>query len=356
MTTLTFGTTVSLEEAATLIRTCPENRFFLRGEPGIGKSSIMDAFEKHFGDAYTYVYFDCANKDLGDIAMPSIDRDKKITEYFLNGVFQHYTGKPMVIMYDEFTKAPQPIQNMLHPSLERRNPRLCDFALPEGSIVFLTGNMASDGVGDSIKAHTLNRVTQVTVRKPSAEDWLQWAVANDVDPVVMAWVDRFPHAMASYLEGEQDSNPYIFNPKKMQGAYVSPRSLQRASDIIKKREQLSSNALVAAMIGTLGEAGARDIHAFVEYQDQLPTWQEVIANPKSAKLPESPGACAVMVFGGVARVDRTSITPFMEYIERMEPEWQAAFAINLSKNKDKNQIAFTSPKFRDYCLKNVDIL
>jgi hypothetical protein len=356
MATLTFGATVSLDEAATLIRTCPENRFFLRGEPGIGKSSLMDAFEKHFGDAYTYVYFDCANKDLGDIAMPSIDRDKKITEYFLNGIFQHYTGKPMVIMYDEFTKAPQPIQNMLHPSLERRNPRLCDFLLPEGSIVFLTGNMASDGVGDNIKAHTLNRVTTVTVRKPSAEEWLQWAVANDVDPVVMAWVDRFPHCMASYLDGDQDSNPYIYNPKKMQGGYVSPRSLQRASDVIKKREMLTSNALVAAMIGTIGESGARDMHAFVEYQDQLPTWQEIIADPKKAKLPDSPGACAVMVFGGVARVDRTSITPFMEYIERMEPEWQAAFAINLTKNKDKNQIAFTSPKFRDYCLKNVDIL
>lgn len=356
MTTLTFGTTVSLEEAATLIRTCPDNRFFLRGEPGIGKSSIMDAFEKHFGDDYAYAYFDCAQKDLGDIAMPNINREARVTEYFPNAVLQLQTGKPVVIMLDEFTKAPQPVQNMLHPLLEARNPRLGDIALPEGSIVFLTGNMASDGVGDSIKAHTLNRVTVVTVRKPSAEEWLQWAVSNDVDPVVMAWVDRFPHAMASYLDGEQDSNPYIFNPKKMQGGFVSPRSLTLASRIIKQREQLSSNALVAAMIGTIGEAGARDMHAFVEYQDQLPSWQEVIANPKSAKLPESPGACAVMVFGGVARVDRTSFTPFMEYIERMEAEWQAVFATNITKNRDKNQIAFTSPKFRDYCLRNADIL
>lgn len=356
MSTLNFGTTVSLAEAATLIRVCENKNYFLRGEPGIGKSSIMDYFEKEFGDNYSYVYFDCANKDLGDIAMPSIDRDKKITEYFLNGVFQHYTGKPMIIMLDEFTKAPQPVQNMLHPMLERRNKRIADFPLPAGSRVFMTGNMASDGVGDNIKAHTLNRVTTITVRKPSAEEWLAWAVSNEIDPVVMAWVDRFPHALASYLEGEQESNPYIFNPKKMQGACVSPRSLQLVSDSIKHREQLTSNALLADMIGTIGESGARDMHAFVEYQDQLPSWEEVISNPKSAKLPDSPGACAVMVFGGVARVDRASITPFMEYVERMESEWQAAFAINISKNKDKNQIAFTSQKFRDYCLQNVDIL
>ena len=281
MTALNFGLTVSLKEAATLVQTCTENTFFLRGEPGIGKSSIMAAFKAHFGDTYALAYFDCAQKDLGDIAMPSMNRELRVTEYFPNAALQLQTGKPVIIMLDEFTKAPQPVQNMLHPLLETHNRRLGDVALPVGpngerSIVVLTGNMASDGVGDNIKAHTLNRVTTITVRKPSAEDWLEWAVGNGIDPVVMAWVDRFPHAMASYMDGEQDSNPYIFNPKKMQGAYVSPRSLQLVSNIIKQREQVSSNALLASMIGTIGETGARDMHAFVEYQDQLPSCYAVI--------------------------------------------------------------------------------
>jgi len=356
MTTITFGTAVSLDEAANLIRVCPNNRFFLRGEPGIGKSSIMAALERHFGDAYVYAYFDCAQKDLGDIAMPMPNRDLKVTEYFPNAVLQLQSGKPVVIMLDEFTKAPQPVQNMLHPLLEARNPRLGDLALPEGSIVILTGNMASDGVGDNIKAHTLNRVTTVTVRKPSAEEWLAWAVNHNVDPVVMAWVNQFPYALSSYLEGDQESNPYIFNPKKMQGAFVSPRSLQLVSQVTSKREHLTANSLLAAMIGQIGESGARDMHAFVEYQDQLPTWEAIITNPSKAKLPDSPGACAVMVFSAVVKVDRATITPVMEYIERMEAEWQAVFAINIAKNPNKNQIAFTSTKFRDWTLKNVDVL
>lgn len=356
MTTINFGTTVSLDEAATLIRVCSTNRFFLRGEPGIGKSSIMAALERHFGDAYVYAYFDCAQKDLGDIAMPMPNRDLKVTEYFPNAALQLQTGKPVVIMLDEFTKAPQPVQNMLHPLLEPRNPRLGDIPLPEGSIVFLTGNMASDGVGDNIKAHTLNRVTTVTVRKPSADEWLAWAVNHNIDPVVMAWVNQFPHAMSSYLEGDQDGNPYIFNPKKMQGAFVSPRSLQLVSQITSQRDQLTANSLLAAMIGQIGESGARDMHAFVEYQDQLPTWEAITTTPKKAKLPDSPGACAVMVFSAVAKVDRATITPVMEYIERMEAEWQAVFAINIAKNPIKNNIAFTSTKFRDWTLANVDVL
>lgn len=357
MSTISFGSTVSLSEAATLLRTCPNNRFFLRGEPGIGKSSLMGMLESHFGDAYSYAYFDCVNKDLGDVVMPSINREDKVTEYFPNAVFQLQKGKPMVIMLDEFTKAPQPIQNMLHPLLEARNPRLGDIPLPAGSVVFLTGNLSSDGVGDNVKAHTLNRVTVVTVRKPTAEEWLAWAVNSDIDPVVMAWVNQFPHAMSSYIEGDQDSNPYIFNPKKQQGSFVSPRSLQLVSnDVIKNRDQLSANAMLAGMIGTIGEAGARDMHSFVEYQDQLDPWEFIIDNPSKARIPDSPGACAVLVFGAVAKVDKTSISPFMEFIGRMEPEWQAAFAINIAKNPNKQQIAFTSVKFRDWVLANNDVL
>jgi len=349
-------TFVSLADAARLIVANPRTRFLLVGEPGIGKSSIMAAFERYFGDTYACAYFDCAQKDLGDIAMPVVNRDLRVTEYFPNAVLQLQSGKPVIIMLDEFTKAPQPVQNMLHPLLEARNPRLGDIPLPEGSIVFLTGNMASDGVGDNIKAHTLNRVTTVTVRKPSAEEWLEWAVNHDVDPVIMAWVNQFPHAMSSYLEGEQDGNPYIFNPKKMQGSFVSPRSLKLVSDVVKEREHLTANAALAAMIGTIGEAGARDMHAYVDYQDQLPTWDEITKDPKKAKLPDSAGACAVMVFGAIAKVDRSTMTSFMEYVERMEPEWQAVFAINIAKNPTKAQIAFTSTKFRDWSVANVDIL
>jgi hypothetical protein len=356
MTALNFGTTVSLTEAATLIINCPNNRFFFRGEPGIGKSSTMGPIKRHFGDAYSYAYFDCAQADLGDIAMPVTNRELQVTEYFANAIFQLQTGKPVIIMLDEFTKAPQPVQNMLHPLLEAHNPRLGNVSLPAGSIVFLTGNMASDGVGDNIKAHTLNRVTTVTVRKPDADEWLAWAVTNDIDPVVMAWVNQFPHAMSSYMDGDQESNPYIFNPKRMQGSFVSGRSLQLVSGILQQRDKLTANALLASMIGTIGESAARDMHAFVEYQDQLPTWDDIVKDPAKAKLPDSPGACAVMVFGAIAKIERNTITSFMEYVERMAPEWQAVFAINLSKNPDKKQIGYTSAKFRDWALANVDIL
>jgi len=356
MTTVNFGNTVTLKQAAQLIMAVPDNIFLLEGEPGIGKSSLMGVFEQEYGDAYNYVYFDCANKDLGDVTMPMPNRDTRETEYYPNAVFKMRSGKPMIIMLDEYTKAPQPVQNMLHPLFEVRNPRLGDMPLPKGSIVFLTGNLSGDGVGDNIKGHSLGRITRVRVAKPTAEEWLMWAAENGIDPVMMAWVSQYPHCMESYTSTGQDTNPYIYHPKRMQKSYFSPRSAERGSNIIKVRHMFNSDALVCALAGTIGESAARDIQAFIEYQDQLPSKADIVNNPTTARLPTTSGAAAVMTYTMITLVDKDSINPFMDYLERLAPEWQATFCISIAKDTKKQGLAFKCQKLSNWVAKNEDLL
>jgi hypothetical protein len=142
----------------------------------------------------------------------------------------------------------------------------------------------------------------------------------------------------------------------VQGAYVSPRSLQIASNIVSTRASNDSDAVIASLKGAIGEAAARDMQAFVEYQDQLPSWDSITAAPNNATVPTSAGACAVLVFGAIAKIDQKSMTPFMKYLERFEPEWQAAFAINVAKNPSKQKIAFSCAAFADWVQKNEDLL
>lgn len=355
MSNLSFGSQLSLKQAASLILSTPMNRYLLQGEPGIGKSSILKTLSASLPD-HEVAYIDVPNMDLGDIAMPVIDHETKVTKYYPNSRFKIHTGKPVIIMLDEYTKGFDPVKNMLHPMLEVANPRLGDVSIRDESIVFLTGNLSSDGVGDNLKAHSRNRVIPITVRKPDADEWLEWAVNNDIEPVVMAWVRQFPHALASYTDETQSDNPYIYNPKKVQTAFVSPRSLERASNIVRVREQIDADTLIAAMSGAIGEAAARDMQAFVEYQDQLPTWENIIKNPKTCDVPDSAGACAVLIFGAITKVDKTTMAAFMEYLGRFEPEWQACFAINVAKSPQKQGVAFSSTAFADWVSKNEDLL
>jgi len=355
MTTINFGRTVTLKQAAQIILSTPMNRYLLQGEPGIGKSSLL-GFLTEALPTHNAAYLDVPNMDLGDIAMPVIDHDKKVTRYYPNARFRLHEGKPVIIMLDEYTKGAEPIKNMLHPMLEVHNPRLGDIPIDPTSVIFLTGNLSSDGVGDSLKAHSRNRVIPLHVAKPDADQWLEWAMDHDIEPVVMAWVKQFPHALASYLDEGQTDNPYIYNPKKMQSSFVSPRSLERASCIVRARGEIDQDSLIAALSGAIGEAASRDMQAYIAYQDQLPTWESIMKSPKTTSVPDSAGACAVMVFGAIAKLDRNNITPFMEYVERFEPEWQAAFCINLAKSKTKQAVAFGCNKFADWVQKNEDLL
>lgn len=354
-----FGKTITLKQAANLIKANPDTRFLLQGEPGIGKSSLLESIAADLG--YDYAYIDVPNMDLGDIAMPVVDHATRTTKYYPNSRFKLQEGRPVAIMLDEFTKGADPVKNMLHPLLEKANPRLGDIPLPrydnKPSIVFLTGNLSTDGVGDSLKAHSRNRIVPVTIAKPTADEWIDWGINNGVAPEVLAWVSRFPHVLASYLDVEgKNENPYIYDPKKPQASFVSPRSLHTASNIVKSRHQLDADTVIAALTGAIGESGARDMQSFIEFSDQLPTWEATITQPKQAPIPNSPGACCIVVFGAIAKVDKATITPFMEYLERFEPEWQAAFAINIAKTPSKQAIAFSCRAFADWVAKNQDLL
>ena len=354
MAEISFGKTVTLKQAATLIRTNPETRFMLRGEPGIGKSSLLESIANGLG--YEYAYIDVPNMDLGDIAMPVIDHETRTTRYYPNARFKVHEGKPTVIMLDEFTKGADPVKNMLHPMLEKANPRLGDIALSKNTIVFMTGNLSTDGVGDSLKAHSMNRLVSITVSKPTADEWIEWAINKGVEAEVIAWVNRFPHALASYTDAGQGDNPYIFNPKKPMTAFVSPRSLETASNIVRTRKENDADSVIAALTGAVGESAARDMQAYIEFSDQLPTWEATINSPKTTTIPTSPGACAIVVFGAISRVTKETITPFMEYLERFDAEWQAVFAINIAKTPSKQSIAFSCKAFAEWVAKNQDLL
>lgn len=340
---------INLNQAATLIRNVgTTNTLLLRGQPGIGKSSILQTLERELPD-YQVCYIDVANLDLGDLGMPVIDKETMTTSYAPNVRFGVGKGqtRPVVLMLDELGKASRPVLNMLLPVILEH--RIGSEDLPTGSIVFGTTNLDTDGVGDNIPAHAFNRMTVVTVANPSADQWIEWASGHAVAPEIMAFAKQYPQVFDCYADlDKKDKNPYIFNP--MTGnvrAFCSPRSLTKASNIIKQRSVLGT-ALIPALAGTVGEAAARDMEALVNLADQLPLFENIVKAPTKTKVPDSIGALFILAFMLAGRVDADNLDPVMEYAERISNtsfEAHALFITSLASNRNKVGMACKNHKF-----------
>ena len=340
---------VTLSQASTLIRTVGQtNTVLLCGQPGIGKSSILHGIKEFFPNHFLS-YIDAANLDLGDIAMPVVDREELITEYAPNARFGvgRNQRKPVVMMIDELGKASRPVMNMLLPVILER--RIGDLYLPEGSIIFATTNLATDGVGDNIPAHAYNRMTVCDVANPTSDEWLQWASNNGVCPEVMAFAKQTPEIFDCYVDLEKGAkNPYIFNP--MAGVvrgFCSPRSLAKASNIIANRAALGA-AVLPALAGTIGEPAARQMEALINLADQLPLFEQIVKAPGTTKVPKGAGALFLLSFMLAGRVTEDSLDAVMEYGERISKESFEAHSLlimTLASNKTKVSMACRNRSF-----------
>jgi len=348
-------TAVTLEEAKNLIATCGADvTIMLQGGMGIGKSSLLWALAEQFNGTHDAVYMDMTTKDIADLSgVPYVEERNgiKVTHFAPNSELKLHNKKPVILMLDEFGKAMRPVQNTaLRLMLERK---MGEDALPAGSIVFGTTNKTGEGLGDNIQPHARNRLSFVTVKSPDAEQWCAWAVDNGVEAEVIAWVNQNPQALASFDDGGQDENPYIFHPNKPMTAFCTPRSLTKASHIIKHRGVLGTTATIAGVAGCVGEAAARDMMAYAALADKLPTWAEIVKHPDTAKLPADGDAAAsfITVYSALARVDKGSFDAWMVYCKRMAKEFQAVFCLNAVKSQARTA-ALANRSFTTWATEN----
>lgn len=345
---------VSLKEAAALILAAGTDvSFMLQGPMGIGKSSLLKELASKL-PGHAPVYVDMTTKDLCDISgVPFVEKisGTNVTRFAPSSELGIHLDRPVIIMLDEFGKAMTAVKNTcLRLLLERK---MGEYSLHPDSIVFGTTNLMGEGLGDLIQPHARNRVSLVTVHGPSSDDWCAWAADNDVEAEVIAWVNQNPQCLASFIDPAQKDNPYIFHPNKPAGAFVTPRSLTKASSIIKHRGVLGVGPTIAGVAGCVGESAARDLMAYADLADKLPTWESIIKNPEKAKLPTGGDVASSLItlYSAIARVDKDTLNPWMVYLQRMPKEFQALFASQIMLSSRRG-VAAANRTFIEWATKN----
>ena len=337
---------LSASQVVSLVAAIGDKRtVIVEGENGIGKTALFHALRKlpKFADHIAVQPIDCTQLSDGSVWMPDLDRENGVSrelpnERFGVSAFNQLgvnNSKPILVGLDEIAKAPQFIKNVLAPIIYER--RVGNLSMPEGSVVVCFTNLSIEGLGDSIQAHLRNRLVFVKMRKPSADEWVKWATDNGVNPMIIAFVSNEPRVMQSFLDYEKGGmfegkdlskdNGFIFNPKSMQLAYATPRSLVAASDILDAGlGVLDDDTLEAALVGTVGATTAQALSSFIRFGREICEYSRVIKAPDTAPLSDNPTAQLIQVFQFVTRVaDRTEAEAIVKYVWRMRAEMQSIF-------------------------------
>jgi energy-coupling factor transporter ATP-binding protein EcfA2 len=324
----------------------------IQGPIGCGKSSMLKLLAAKYPD-HIPVYCDITTKDAGDFLIPQIRTldGVPVCSFIANEEFGFHFNKPIILLLDELGKAPKAVMNAcLRLMLEKK---LGTYTLPEGSIVFATTNLASDGVGDSIPAHARNRICTIKMRKPTPAEWRHdFAQNNGVDPVIIATAIEYPEMFGSPEDYERpELNTYIHDVRSPRAALVTPRSLEKASDILKVCKDLPEDVLIHALMGTVGERATLDIMNILRLDLSLPTWASIINDPGNALAPASGAALCLVTSKGLGNVTKETFDAWMTYLNRLPREAQALFARGvMSANCPKRPIATTNKQFSTWCV------
>jgi hypothetical protein len=144
---------------------------------------------------------------------------------------------------------------------------------------------------------------------------------------------------------------YIYNPRKQQDAFVSPRSLEKASYIVKNRQVLGEDTTMVALTGTIGESASRDMSAFFSLADGLPTRESIYQKPMEAIIPSDPAARVILVMRELMSITEQHFEAWLTYLQRLPMEIQALFAVNIMASSRK-QVASQNKSFVDWAVKN----
>jgi energy-coupling factor transporter ATP-binding protein EcfA2 len=370
MSAIQLNATVELNALAYAIAAVGDKQTILvEGDMGSGKTSILKLLARLL-PKHVPVYFDSTTKDIADMFVPMFDKidDDGVVRYAVNEELGFHSKKPIILMIDELGKANPSVKNGLL-RIMQEHETAGGKKLPDGSIVFATTNLGAEQVGDLLPPHARNRITVVRMRKPDHKEWVEWGQSNGIHHSVLGWVNENPQVLQSFTELPEpsgnpsteeyqrhldDANPYIYHPKaKWRTAFVTPRSLEAASDILWQADKFDKATVRLLLTGTIGDRAARDMQSFLELASDLPTNQDIKDNPMTAKVPESPAAYCMVVQRTLATIEYQWVSQWMKYLSRLPKEAQGLF-INAARKDDyhKQDVVVNTKEFQEWCVAN----
>jgi hypothetical protein len=219
--------------------------------------------------------------------------------------------------------------------------------LPPGWVVWSAGNpLGSRNGGTKTFDFIINSQILVTVRD-SSEAWVDWARTHKVLPEIIAFGETFPHILFQEAPA-------------IQGPYCTPRSLAQANTYLKARMFLYSLSKIPLDVGTqsliaggIGKENAEQLFMHFRMAQELPSYEECIANPGTVSIPLEPDRLRLLGYKLADWAKPHDAAALATLMSRLPNEFQFMMVKMI---RDRNVGVLVMPEFKAWTKANANLI
>lgn len=324
------------------------------GKYGVGKTAIVYQLAKKLQNSQIpaehrfegCVVINPSQTDIIDFKLPYTQKIRDTEEVISRFAYSELLPRDgrWIIFVDEINTAPQSLQPTLYSLI--LEGRIGNYRLPDGCFRVAAGNREEDQcAAQPMSAALKDRLNLHMFVQPNKESWGKWAAENGIRPEIQAWVQFSP---INSLQGHLPEDPT---------GGCTPRSLEALSKSmtsLHKHHKEDSTLESLLITGTIGQGAASEFAGFLEiYRSQI-SIEEIIKNPKKAKVPTETSLLYCIAFSLAEQMNLKTVKPIFQYLERLPPTY-TVIAIENVRARDSNMF-MNVPEIRDFIIKNLKVI
>ena len=250
------------------------NPMFGLGKPGVGKTMSIAELCKKRGIGFCELRL-VTLTEVDMLGIPVIENGR--TTYASNALLpdEKRDGDEGILVLDEITSCSSTIRAAAYQLLDSKRS-LGNYKLPKKWKVICLGNGSEDGgVFTGMESAFMSRCVCFRI-EPDVECWKKWALENNVNPAITAFItfdrDTF-HKM---------------NPDEIASIFPCPRSWVALSTLLNAREKyrgrvLSESEVMLLASGAIGMEVAPAFAVFYRFKENTAIDPEAVVSGKAVK-------------------------------------------------------------------------
>jgi hypothetical protein len=328
---------VPIDRAALLLDQYMQRRqsVMLWGQPGVGKTDVVGQTSKK-QDRNLIVFRANLHEPVDMRGVPVPDLATRTTDWLTPAELPQVErdGERGTFFCDEINTASPQMQAVLFQLILEKS--VGDYRLPEGWTVVAAGNRIKDrAAAQRMPSALKNRFAHIHVCS-DVDAWVRWALTNNVPVEIIAFARFRPDLFGVMPAGDEN-------------AFLTSRSLTLAGEYVNAPVELRKELFA----GLIGVGQASELEGFVQLFRSLGQLDDILADPKKARIPTEPSERYAVCTGLGRIVKKPTMPNLITYAKRLPREFQILAVTDATRRDEslKNTAAYGQ-----WAAENLDII